>query len=250
MVMTVLLFPFKLILKIILYTIYLVIAFIGLIIKGVSMIAGIFTTILSIIMAIGFIYIMVCQIQDFLNTNEQDFTVLRLVTNGFFSCAIPLGIFLLPVISTLIGEFISMFADLIRGFASFSLIGRKRCQNNQKYKNVRYAAEDDIIIEDLNFNFIHIDDVDIDEIGDDDEYDDEYIENDSNLKDDDIKDNQQKNNLGFFDGIHSMEELKKRYKDLARCFHPDTAAGETNEAMSFINSEYERLKSKFEETCS
>ena len=55
---------------------------------------------------------------------------------------------------------------------------------------------------------------------------------------------QTSDNTGFnpFAGVSTVEELKQRYKDLAKCYHPDVSAGTTTEAMQFINSEYNRLK--------
>jgi hypothetical protein len=56
----------------------------------------------------------------------------------------------------------------------------------------------------------------------------------------------QTDNTGFnpFAGVTTIEELKLRYKALARCYHPDVSSGTkeaTTKAMQFINSEYERL---------
>ena len=49
----------------------------------------------------------------------------------------------------------------------------------------------------------------------------------------------------FFQGCDTLEKLEKRYKNLAKTFHPDTEAGDT-ETMKAINAEYDRLKKEFE----
>lgn len=56
-------------------------------------------------------------------------------------------------------------------------------------------------------------------------------------------------NSGFnlFDGITTIKELDKRYKILARCYHPDVAVGSSEEAtkaMQYINIEYNVIKSR------
>ena len=49
----------------------------------------------------------------------------------------------------------------------------------------------------------------------------------------------------FFCGCESMAQLNKRYKSLAKVYHPDTGSGDT-ETMAAINAEYERVKAKKE----
>ena len=44
----------------------------------------------------------------------------------------------------------------------------------------------------------------------------------------------------FFNGCESREQLEKRYKSLAKTFHPDMESGDT-ETMALINREYDRL---------
>lgn len=53
------------------------------------------------------------------------------------------------------------------------------------------------------------------------------------------------NSISFFKGCDTLEKLNKRYKSLAKAYHPDMEAGDT-EMMQIINSEYERLKSELE----
>ncbi len=48
--------------------------------------------------------------------------------------------------------------------------------------------------------------------------------------------------LSFFRGCEDMAQLNKRYKSLAKVYHPDTATGDTD-TMAAINKEYEKLKS-------
>ncbi len=50
--------------------------------------------------------------------------------------------------------------------------------------------------------------------------------------------------LSFFNGCDTREKLDKRYKNLAKSFHPDLEAGD-NESMQLVNEEYERLKRQF-----
>lgn len=48
----------------------------------------------------------------------------------------------------------------------------------------------------------------------------------------------------FFRGCDTLEALNKRYRNLAKTFHPDLEAGD-EETMKLVNEEYERLKSEF-----
>lgn len=48
----------------------------------------------------------------------------------------------------------------------------------------------------------------------------------------------------FFRGCNTINELNKRYRNLAKTFHPDLEAGD-EETMKQVNEEYERLKSEF-----
>lgn len=45
----------------------------------------------------------------------------------------------------------------------------------------------------------------------------------------------------FFIGVENAQELKKRYKDLLKIFHPDNLCGDT-ETLQEINREYDRLR--------
>jgi hypothetical protein len=45
----------------------------------------------------------------------------------------------------------------------------------------------------------------------------------------------------FFAGVSDEMELKKRYKDLIKIYHPDNVAGDT-EALQEINREYDKLQ--------
>ena len=49
----------------------------------------------------------------------------------------------------------------------------------------------------------------------------------------------------LFRGVKNKTNLKKRYKDLLKIFHPDNAAGDT-ETIRLINDEYGRLKELFD----
>lgn len=44
----------------------------------------------------------------------------------------------------------------------------------------------------------------------------------------------------FFKGVHDQDSLKKRYKSLAKIYHPDNMSGDKDILLA-INSEYERL---------
>lgn len=50
----------------------------------------------------------------------------------------------------------------------------------------------------------------------------------------------------YFLGVHDELSLKKRYRDLLKLFHPDSMNGDVD-AMQAINSEYIKLKKKYEE---
>ncbi len=45
----------------------------------------------------------------------------------------------------------------------------------------------------------------------------------------------------LFAGCDTLEKLEQRYRQLAKSFHPDTGAGDT-QSMQYINAEYERRK--------
>ena len=47
----------------------------------------------------------------------------------------------------------------------------------------------------------------------------------------------------FFSGVSNKKDLKKRYKDLIKIYHPDGDAGDTA-TVAEINREYEDLKSQ------
>lgn len=49
----------------------------------------------------------------------------------------------------------------------------------------------------------------------------------------------------LFQGVKTPAALKKRYKDLIKIFHPDSAGGDT-ELIRQINGEYERLRELFD----
>lgn len=49
----------------------------------------------------------------------------------------------------------------------------------------------------------------------------------------------------FFTGLHEEEELKKRYKELAKQYHPDK--GGDTEVMKAIIAKDEKLRSKLQE---
>ena len=51
-------------------------------------------------------------------------------------------------------------------------------------------------------------------------------------------------NTKFFEGIKSLQELKSKYKELARTYHPDL--GGDLETMQKINSEYDEMLKYFE----
>lgn len=53
-----------------------------------------------------------------------------------------------------------------------------------------------------------------------------------------------KETSSFFRGCDTLEALNKRYRNLAKTFHPDLEAGD-EETMKLVNEEYERLKSEF-----
>lgn len=48
----------------------------------------------------------------------------------------------------------------------------------------------------------------------------------------------------FFTGVENKTQLKKRYKELIKIFHPDNSAGDT-ETLQMINRVYEELKKQF-----
>ncbi|WP_324825128.1 hypothetical protein [Sinanaerobacter sp. ZZT-01] len=56
---------------------------------------------------------------------------------------------------------------------------------------------------------------------------------------------QSKSQFNPFAGCTTKEELKIRYKQLIKSFHPDLEMGD-EEAAKFLNNEYERLMEEFE----
>lgn len=55
--------------------------------------------------------------------------------------------------------------------------------------------------------------------------------------------------LDFFAGTSNIEQVKKRYRDLVKIYHPDTAGGST-EYTDMINMQYEKEKKKYAESAS
>jgi hypothetical protein len=55
------------------------------------------------------------------------------------------------------------------------------------------------------------------------------------------------NGFSLFAGCGTIEQLKKRYKELSKNYHPDTDSGD-KEAMQKINQEYNRLLEDFKQT--
>lgn len=54
-----------------------------------------------------------------------------------------------------------------------------------------------------------------------------------------------KNSSNFFKGVTNNEQLKKRYKDLLKIYHPDNQAGDTTISQE-IQDEYEQLLKQYE----
>jgi hypothetical protein len=50
----------------------------------------------------------------------------------------------------------------------------------------------------------------------------------------------------FFRGVDNEIELRKRYKELLKIFHPDNKCGDTK-TLILIQTEYEKLKSRYYE---
>ena len=49
--------------------------------------------------------------------------------------------------------------------------------------------------------------------------------------------------MNYFSDCHSIEQIKKRYRELARKYHPDyNKEIDTNKIMSDINNQYEQFK--------
>ena len=57
---------------------------------------------------------------------------------------------------------------------------------------------------------------------------------------DTVDDKENQTGIDWFAGIKSVDELKKRYRDLMKIYHPDNQAGDTN-AVQQIQQEYEQL---------
>ena len=51
-------------------------------------------------------------------------------------------------------------------------------------------------------------------------------------------------NTNFFDGVSTIDELKARYRDLAKQYHPDRQGGDTA-IMQAVNAQYEALLDRF-----
>lgn len=49
----------------------------------------------------------------------------------------------------------------------------------------------------------------------------------------------------WFVGIQTADELKKRYRDLLKIYHPDNQAGDTRAAQQ-IQEEYDKLLKEFQ----
>jgi hypothetical protein len=53
-------------------------------------------------------------------------------------------------------------------------------------------------------------------------------------------------NTSFFRGVDNELDLRKRYKELLKIFHPDNKCGDTKTLIR-IQTEYENLKSRYYE---
>ena len=53
------------------------------------------------------------------------------------------------------------------------------------------------------------------------------------------------NDINFFSGCESVEDVERRYKKLAQLYHPDTGMGD-EETMKIINSQKEAVLNKFQ----
>lgn len=61
----------------------------------------------------------------------------------------------------------------------------------------------------------------------------------------DLEDESSKEGDMFFHGCDTLEKLNKRYRNLAKTYHPDTDTGDS-EMMKIINKAYEEKKSELE----
>jgi hypothetical protein len=59
-------------------------------------------------------------------------------------------------------------------------------------------------------------------------------------------DNSAYDNTSFFRGVNNELELRKRYKELLKIFHPDNKCGDTKTLIK-IQTEYENLRSRYNE---
>ncbi len=56
--------------------------------------------------------------------------------------------------------------------------------------------------------------------------------------------NEERSNVFWFTGINSAEELKKRYRELMKIYHPDNQAGDTSMVQQ-IQAEYDELLKRY-----
>lgn len=68
-------------------------------------------------------------------------------------------------------------------------------------------------------------------------------EEDTESSDGSFEHNEERSNVFWFRGINNAEELKKRYRELMKIYHPDNQAGDTSMVQQ-IQAEYEELLKK------
>lgn len=205
-----LLLPLKLLAKLSLYIIYSIVALVGIVSLLISTIAGAIFRVISVIL---FLLLTIALIATHNMENVQQLgTPEIIISYGFI-----VFVFLLPIFAEAFSEKVIYLSNIIKDFAGFPLLGQK----NEQY-NFEEFAEDDTYEEENNFQSEQS----------------ESTETTSNPA-----------SSGFnpFNGVTTMEELEKRYKSLAKCYHPDVAVGSSDEAtkaMQFINTEYDLVKSR------
>ena len=71
----------------------------------------------------------------------------------------------------------------------------------------------------------------------------QYYQDNASSNSSDYQQNYQNEEFVFFAGCTNWEQVKSRYRDLMKIYHPD--AGGQEEASKRINAEYNKLKKKF-----
>lgn len=217
MMLSIILLPFKIILKLVLYLISTLFVLISAVFDLASVLSQKICSIISFLVFILIIYTVFT-----MPVKENLFELIIY----FLSC---MFFYYIPILLKKAEIPLKHIIDFLNAKASFSLIKKK---NKSFESNSNYYEEYD------EFQYNNYEQNTYNNDWKNSNNNKEYNYQQKNMSSDNF------NNNGFspFEGVTTLEELKKRRTQLTKCFHPDVSDGDTTNAMQYINDEYDRLK--------